>query len=123
MVRVVDVAVAAEQAGRIAGEDHFRPVAADQADQVAPQIQCGLQLAIVVAQEDHLCRAKCLTGRPLLIAADLGQLLACHARLVRAGVAIGAQDIGHPAARPDPSCHCAGHGEFGIVRMGDDDHG
>ena len=122
VVRMVDVSIAREQGRRIPGKHHLGLMLADHMHQVAPKVQRGLQLAIVVAQELHLGHSQDGAGGALLGAADLGQPLTRHARLVGARIAIGADDVGHLAAGRRPGRHRAGHGELGIVRVSDNDH-
>jgi hypothetical protein len=120
MVRMVHVAVAVEAHGGIAAHDGVRPIAADEAREIAPHRDGGLQHAVLVAEEDDLRDAEDGARRALLLLPDLQQTLARHVGgggVVGAGVPARDAHADDLAPRPRPRRQRARHRELLVVGM------
>ena len=117
---VVGVSEAGTKA--VPGDDHVRPVLAQQPDDLAAQLDAGLQIAVRVAEEDHLLHAQHLARLALLLLPEGGQLLLAERLIVRAFVAAGGEDVVDRPALRAPLGDGAAAEELGVVRVSDDHH-
>jgi hypothetical protein len=92
VVGVVDVAVAVEDRLRVAGDDDFRLVTADEPGDFLAQEYGWLQFAIGLAQEDGLFYAEDGVGGALFLFADGGK-----SRLVIGGMGMGSFEPAEPS--------------------------
>ncbi len=76
----------------------------------------------MVAEVDALGAGHFGGGR-LFGAANLGQPLGGHARLMAANVAVGDDDVDDATAGARPAGGRAGHAELNVVGVGEDEHG
>src|SRR5215813_3078568 len=107
----------------IVDEHGVRPVAAERADDVAQEGARVLELAVGIAVHDQVLHAHEVGGRALLARAALRELIGRERAIGGAGVAVGAQHVGHLAAGGDPLGDDAAGADLRVVGMGEDDHG
>ena len=108
---------------RIVDEHRVRPVAADRAHDVAQELARLLEEPVRIAQHDDVPHAHEIGGGALLGGPLAGQLGRRQRALGSAGIAVGAQHVGHLAPGRHPARDHAARADLGIVGMGEDHHG
>ena len=108
---------------RIVDEDGVRPIAAERADDVAEELARVLETAVRMTEHHHVLHAHEVGRRALLARAALRELIGRERAIGGAGVAVGAEHVGHLAAGGDPLGDDAAGADLRVVGMGEDDHG
>src|SRR5438874_7220916 len=104
----------------VLAEHEVRLVDADDLADLAAQVHADLELAVTVAEEDELRRARAPSGLLLFLLADRGDPIGGHLEIVRALIPAREQAVRDVDAAGGPERDRAGAAEVDVVGMGED---